>query len=57
MNKLKEKVKENSGAIAIGLGITALLVSVAGVCACKYKKTCCFKEEQLNEGGDRALYK
>jgi len=52
-----EKVKKNSGGIAIGLGVTALLLTVAGVGACKYKKTCCFKDADQMEGGDRALYK
>merc|ERR1711935_949690 len=55
-HQLMEKAKKNSGAIAIGLGITALLVTVAGVVACKYKKTCCFKDSDQMEGGDRALY-
>jgi hypothetical protein len=51
-------MKKNGGAIAIGLGVTALMVSIAGVAACKYKKTCCFKgEDQMMEGGDKALYK
>jgi len=56
-NKLIDAAKANSGAIAIGLGITALLCAVGGVCCCKYQKTCCFKEEEYNEGGDRAIYK
>ena len=51
---------KNSGAIAIGLGITALVLAVGAVCCCKYKKTCCFKQDDQMEGGlkeDKTIYK
>lgn len=57
-HQLVETARKNSGAIAIGLGITALLIAVAGVCCCKYKKTCCFKSEDgVAEGGAKETYR
>lgn len=34
-HQLMETAKKNSGSIAIGLGITALVLSIIGVCCCK----------------------
>lgn len=55
--KLIEGAQNNKGALAIGLGVTALVLAVGGVCCCKYKKTCCFKEDNTMEGGERELFK
>ena len=55
--KLKEAIKSKGSAIAIALSVTAVVLVICGVGCCKYKKTCCFKEEGMGEGGDRETFK
>ena len=47
--------------ILIGIGAANLLILVCGLSFCAYKKTCCFKKNDIeDEGGakeDRALFK
>lgn len=55
--KLKEAIKKNGSAIAIGLSVTAVVLIICGVACCKYKEICCFNKDNAQEGGEREVYK